>query len=49
LTDEPKRRRHIKDAVAPIYDAVGFHTLDLGGFGEAWRVDGGKGTTTWPR
>jgi predicted dinucleotide-binding enzyme len=28
-----------EDAVAAIYDAVGFDTLDLGGLGEAWRVD----------
>jgi predicted dinucleotide-binding enzyme len=31
-----------KDAVAAIYDAVGFDTLDLGGLDEAWRVDRGQ-------
>jgi predicted dinucleotide-binding enzyme len=31
-----------KKAVAAIYDAVGFDTLDLGGLEEAWRVDRGQ-------
>ena len=31
-----------KHAVAAIYDAIGFDTLDLGGLDEAWRVDRGQ-------
>jgi 8-hydroxy-5-deazaflavin:NADPH oxidoreductase len=31
-----------KKAVAAVYDAVGFDTLDLGGLEEAWRVDRGQ-------
>jgi 8-hydroxy-5-deazaflavin:NADPH oxidoreductase len=31
-----------KHAVAAIYDAVGFDTLDLGDLDEAWRVDRGQ-------